>query len=107
MGRAPQRPAVRGSQAWLQRLVEQRPAALDAAIGLGPLDWLSPLAGDGYAEYSDCAFLGRVSLELPSVKLSSFWPSGGPVWDGIARSSEGVSVLIEAKAHPHELRTTS
>lgn len=38
--------------------------------------------------------------------LDSFWPAGGPVWDGLARTSFGTSVLIEAKSHVSEMVST-
>jgi len=48
--------------------------------------------------------LKKLDLERLKPKLSSFWPKGGPVWDGL-----GVNVdtkerfLVEAKAHIPEL----
>lgn len=41
-------------------------------------------------------------LRVPRT-LSDFWPSGGPVWDGLARTSAGRSLLVEAKANVPEL----
>jgi len=31
--------------------------------------------------------------------LESFWPKGGPVWDGLARTSSDEFLLVEAKSH--------
>ena len=106
MGRIVQKRASRGSQRWLQELVEQRSSVLDDAIGLGPLEWLSPLADDAFSEYRDQAFIDRLGVDLERRSLASFWPHGGPVWDGLARTAGGASVLIEAKAHVHELTSS-
>ena len=106
MGRIPQKRATRGSQHWLQQLVEGQSAVLDDAIGLGPLHWLSPLAEDAYSEYQDRAFLNRLGVQLTHRPLTSFWPRGGPVWDGLALTSSGRCVLVEAKSHRSEMAST-
>lgn len=103
MGRIVQNRATRGSQRWLQELVARDPARLDAAIGLGPLKWLSPLAADQWAEYRDQAFLELLGVDLRRRPLASFWPSGGAVWDGLAKTAAGDCVLVEAKAHASEM----
>lgn len=104
--RREQKRAERGSQRWLQRYVEHCPAALDEAIGLGPLEWLSPLANDAFAEYQDQAFLDRLGIVLPTRSLQSFWPTRGPVWDGLAHAADGTCILVEARAHTAELAST-
>jgi len=93
MSRIEQGPAKKGSQKWIQRLVDKKPDILNFLIreqlNLPDTDtiiWLSPLAGDGYAEYRDQAFLDLLGITLPRVSLSDFWPSRGPVWDGLGRS---------------------
>ena len=60
--RVPQKPGTKGSQKWMQVLVNQAPYVLDRAIArelnLTPaekIQWLSPLADDAYAEYRDQA----------------------------------------------------
>lgn len=103
MGRIEQQAATRGSQYWLQTLVANSPSRLDSAIGLGALEWLSPLVSDDLSEYRDSAFLARLGLSLGKRSLDAFWPSGGPVWDGLARARDGACVLIEAKAHIPEM----
>jgi len=73
-----------------------------AALGLAPSDqilWKSPIRDDGYAEYCDQEFLNRLDLPSPKVPLKSFWPSGGPCWDGLARTVSGKCILVEAKAY--------
>lgn len=106
MGRIAQGCATRGSQRWLQEYVNGRREELDAVVGLGPLEWLSPLAEDDFAEYRDGAFLTRLGVELERRRLASFWPRGGPVWDGLARTAAGACVLVEAKAHVSELASS-
>lgn len=43
--------------------------------------------------------LGRCSGQL----VGEFWPKGGPVWDGLAKTNDGTVLLFEAKAHISEL----
>jgi hypothetical protein len=54
---------------------------------------------DDYAEYRDRAFIERLGVTLEQTPLNAFWPRGGPVWDGLARTDRGQVVLVEAKAH--------
>jgi hypothetical protein len=103
MGRFPQSICSKGSQRWLQWLVNEASDRLDAAIGLGPIDWRSPLRADDYAEYRDDAFIDRVGVVPARRPLSAFWPRGGPQWDGLGRAASGEVVLVEAKAHLNEL----
>jgi len=103
LGRIVQPPATRGSQRWLQELVRDNSSLLDSVVGLGSLEWLSPLAEDDYAEYRDQAFLDRLGVSLDTRPLESFWPAGGPVWDALARTPFGINVLVEAKAHVSEM----
>ena len=98
--------ALRGSQRWLQLAVNRCPDVIDDAIsgsmGLDQhekIEWLSPLESEDFIEYRDQAFLERLDLGPQHRKLSDFWPARGPVWDGLARTSAGRSLLIEAKAN--------
>jgi hypothetical protein len=98
--------AARGSQFWLQKLVNERPEAFNKAIGdAAPalagqtIEWVSPLASENYREYRDLAFLKKLDVQLPERPLDKFWPRGGPVWDGLARTSAGEVLLVEAKSH--------
>ena len=77
-----QGPAVKGSQMWIQKLVDEKPDLLTSLIrthlnlpDTDTIAWLSPLAADGYAEYRDQAFLELMNIELPNVSPSHFWPS--------------------------------
>lgn len=102
--------ATKGSQNWLQVAVNERPAVLNRAIveaaGLDPstsIEWVSPLAAENYREYRDGDFIERIKAELPHRSLASVWPERGPVWDGLARTSRGDLLLVEAKAHIAEM----
>jgi hypothetical protein len=110
VSRIPQQRAARGSQKWIQKLINEKPDLLNSPIRT-QLDlpdtekttWLSPLADDEYAEYRDQAFLDLLAIKLPKVSLSDFWPSGGPVWDGLGKSDSGKVFLVEAKSHISEV----
>ena len=98
--------AHRGSQRWLQIAVNRCPDVIDDAIsratGLSQdesIEWRSPLESEDFIEYRDQAFLERLGLSPQQRRLSDFWPKRGPVWDGLARTSAGRSLLIEAKAN--------
>lgn len=110
MSRVPQKRASRGSQKWIQALVNQAPHLLDRAIApylnLSPTDkivWLSPLAEDAYAEYRDEMFLSKIAARTEVAPISGLWPTRGPQWDALGRTSRGEPLLIEAKAHIPEL----
>lgn len=106
MARIPHGPKPKGSQHWLQEIANKDRGLFERAItgaGITGVDWFSPLEADEYAEYQDEDFLRLLGLELPNRSLKSFWPGRGPVWDGLARSSSGSVLLIEAKANIPEL----
>jgi hypothetical protein len=105
--------AFAGSQLQTQLWVNERPTQLADSIATlfddletGAISWVSPMREDGYREYQDRAFLGRLGLESLDEQLADFWPGGGPVWDGLAivdgELGPGV-VLIEGKGYPGEL----
>lgn len=103
---------ARRSQRWMQFFANQQPAILNHAIrqatGIVPqtdIQWRSPLADDEFAEYFDQAFLDRLGITPGKVPLKQFWPSGGPHWDGLALTSNGEVVLVEAKANITEFAT--
>jgi hypothetical protein len=104
--------AVRGSQKWLQILINEHPELLDRVladrIGLAKderVHWLSPLRDDHYAEYRDREFLERLGVSLDLVSLRAFWPDLGPRWDALAKTDRGDLLLLEAKSHIPELVT--
>ena len=98
--------ASRGSQFWLQKLVNEQPETLNKAIGdAAPtlagqaIKWMSPLASEAYREYRDQAFLKKLDIQLSKRPLGDFWPVRGPVWDALARTSDNEVILVEAKSH--------
>ena len=99
--------ATRGSQRWIQHVVNDDPAAIDvpivAATGASSIRWVSPLREDDYAEYRDMAALDLLGIQLPNRPLDDFWPRRGPQWDALGRLADGGVVLVEAKAHIDEL----
>jgi hypothetical protein len=89
-------------------MVKQHPDVLNAAIAEAfdwhdtQIEWRSPLQGDGYAEYYDQAFLDRLGVTDLIMSLEDFWPKSGPRWDGLALTTDGRLILVEAKAHIDE-----
>jgi hypothetical protein len=101
--------AERGSQKWIQRLVNGSTEQLDRPIAHSltipikqPIEWLSPLRVAGYAEYRDAAFLECLSLSRHAASLREFWPLSGPRWDALGRT-DNTYFLVEAKANIPEL----
>src|SRR5258706_9348675 len=102
--------AQKGSQKWLQIGVDKYPETLNAAIRSSmevpsgtTIEWLSPLASEDYVEYRDEAFITKLGLSLKHRPLGEFWPTRGPVWDGLARTAMGDLLLVEAKGHIPEM----
>jgi len=113
MARFRQPKAKKGSQKWIQKLVNDKPHIMNSriwgALNLSTeedIQWFSPLKSDDYAEYRDQAFLDRLGIKLEKVPLKLFWPSGGPQWDALGKSSSGKLFLVEAKSHIGELIST-
>ncbi|MHB8070014.1 MAG: hypothetical protein ACYDIC_19150 [Desulfobaccales bacterium] len=106
----PQKRAERGSQKWIQNLVNACPSLLNEHIKekIAPLSgreicWVSPLEHD-FAEYRDKAFLNRLNLQELTEDLSQFWPKNGPQWDALGKTADDqIFLLIEAKANVPEL----
>jgi hypothetical protein len=103
--------AAAGSQRWLQLAVNLEPRLVDEPLvgslgeaGHSPLEWLCPIAAEGYKEHGDRDALKALGVAAGvQQSLVAFWPRRGPVWDGLARSAKGDLLLIEAKAHVPEL----
>jgi len=113
MARYAQPMGTRGSQKWIQKLINEKPDILSTQIrksinlpAQDSIEWLSPLKADDYAEYRDEAFLIRLGIEPGQVPLESFWPKRGPQWDALGKSSSGRLFLVEAKSHIPELLST-
>jgi hypothetical protein len=110
MARFTQHEAKKGSQKWIQKIVNDQPEILNSQIRRAlnlpegeRIEWLSPLRADAYAEYRDEAFLKLLGVKLGIVSLAEFWPKGGPQWDALGKSSSGKLLLVEAKSHISEL----
>ena len=112
--------AIKGSQLHLQNLINDNPeylnylilttsASLRAYATEHPV-WVSPLKSDNYKEYQDIEFLNAIGHPEIKKKMAGFWPSGGPVWDALAKvkghNSSGI-ILLEAKSHAKELSNPS
>ena len=109
--------AYKGSQRQIQRYVNECPVRLNRAIlacvpslatPAPQVTWVSPLDEKRCAEYSDRDFLEHLGLAELWPALRQFWPSGGPVWDGLARLRWGREhgvLLVEAKSYPEECRS--
>ena len=79
MPRVKQPKGTKGSLKWIQLLVNENPALINAplrsALGLPtdtPIDWVSALKNDDYSEYRDEAFLKKVGVEPAVRPLSDF-----------------------------------
>jgi len=112
MGRFPQFSAKKGSQKWIQKLVNEKPELLNLEIKKNIdlpakeiITWLSPLKDDEYAEYRDQDFINRLKIKQ-KVALANFWPERGPQWDALGKSDSGNLFLVEAKSHVSELIST-
>jgi hypothetical protein len=108
MSRVEQPAGSRGSLKWIQRAVNLHPQVLNEPLlaqipGAAAIEWLSPLAGDNYAEYRDGDFLDRIGAGVLRAQLAQFWPQRGPQWDALARTDRGDVLLIEAKAYIAEM----
>src|SRR5438876_8623610 len=69
------------------------------------VEWVSPIAGDDYAEYRDEDFLKRLRIDsLIKYPLNKFWPTKGPQWDALGRKGQQV-ILVEAKAYIEEFNS--
>ena len=102
--------AKKGSQRWLQIAVNEQPELLNTPLRSclnlesgDEIEWLSPLARENFIEYRDALTFERCGVQPTKRALAEFWPNRGPMWDGLARTSGGEVLLVEAKAHIQEL----
>ena len=114
MGKIIQQKGEKGSLKWIQYILNDHPDILDNSIikflpasHSQPIEWLSPLADDDYAEYRDQTFLDLLGIKLTKKELKDFWPSQGPQWDALGRIKNEAYFLIEAKAHVSEIISSS
>lgn len=94
----------KGSKFWVQTIINSdMKTELDRQIGIGEIDWISPLAEDNYVEYK--LNQNRIA-ELIGIPKSSydFWPSNQPQWDAIGMTKDTI-ILVEAKANLKELNS--
>lgn len=104
-------PAKRGSQKWIQILVNEKRHLLDSCIARelnlsedDRIDWLSPLRDEEYIEYFDQASLDKLGVKLNRKPLTDFWPKNGPHWDALGKTALSKKLLlVEAKSHIREL----
>lgn len=109
--------AYKGSQLQMQIYVNRRRDELNQAVceslpalADAEVSWVAPLEADGFVEPRDSAFLAAVEQSRLADNLATFWPKGGPVWDGLAAvriegSPAGV-LLVEGKAYPGEMKSS-
>jgi hypothetical protein len=110
MTRFHQQEASKGSQKWIQVLVNHKKDVINKEIRTSlqlpeneTIEWFSPLESENFKEYKDEEFLVKLGINLKGVKLHEFWPRSGPRWDALAKSSSGKLILVEAKSHITEL----
>jgi hypothetical protein len=101
--------ATTRSEHWLRVLVNEKQDLIDSELNKAfswheeQVYWLSPLEKDSFTEYYDEAFLDILGVADLKKPLREFWPVGGPRWDGLAKTSTGKILLIEAKAYIEEM----
>jgi hypothetical protein len=105
--------ATKGSQKWIQILINEKPDMLNRQIKTNlempedeTIDWLSPKVEDNYVEYDLKTFLKKLEKGVEELSVDRFWPKRGPQWDALGRSSSGKLFLVEAKSHIPELIST-
>jgi hypothetical protein len=110
LARFPQLKATKGSQKWIQALINEKQHILNSHLRQNlnlaedeEIQWISPLKEDDFAEYRDQAVLEKLGINLQSHLLDDFWPKGGPQWDALGTSALGKLFLVEAKSHIPEL----
>jgi hypothetical protein len=110
MARIIQKSDGRGSLKDIQILVNKNQQIIDNLLKLSFADlanqqiiWTSPIELDDYAEYRDNDFLLKVGLNPIEIRLDNFWPTKGPQWDALAKTTNGHVILVEAKANIPEV----
>ncbi len=101
--------ATKGSQKWIQILVNQKTDYLNNQIKTNlslpineKIEWRSPLAIDNYVEYKDEGFLDALGIQSLKPKLADFWPTSGPRWDALGKSSSGNLFRTSKEATKHQ-----
>jgi hypothetical protein len=104
----------KGSQKWVQEIINPRPGFLNrliqqqiASISNRKIHWSWPLEKDKFAEYRDAAFLNNLDLQEFTEELEKFWLKMGPQWDALGKTADGETfILVEAKANVSEIKST-
>ena len=94
----------KGSKYWMQTIINsEMKIELEKQIGIGNINWFSPLGEDDYVEYK---LNQNYIVNLIGIPKSfyDFWPSNQPQWDAIGMTKDEI-VLVEAKAHLQELNS--
>ncbi len=104
--------AERGSQKWVQILINQYQDRIyidlkkELELKEGEtICWKSPLKDENYREYRDEKFLEVLGLKDLTGELKKFWPDRGPRWDALAKTNKGKIILLEAKSHIAEINS--
>lgn len=109
----PQKRGTKGSQKWVQDIINACPLILDThireiipSLSGREIRWVSPLEPD-FAEYRDGDFLSSLNLQGLTEDLNQFWPKNGPQWDALGKTADDkIFFLIEAKANVPEIVST-
>jgi len=90
-----------------QLVRKSRKHLLDDLIGLGNIQWLSPLTSDSYREYHLESLMKKYPNEINMNGMDwSFWKSNRkPQWDAIGVAPDSTLILVEAKAHTSEMES--
>jgi|SRR5208337_4235227 len=107
----PQKRAPRGSQKWIQDIINVCPDLLNhhihkdiLSISGCDIKWKSPSIKNHFTEYRDADFLCEIGLTELTEKLQQFWPKNGPQWDALGKTSDDKAFfLVEAKANVPEI----
>lgn len=99
-----------GSQLHLQNLINKYPQMLNDELSRKlnkkmNIEWVSPLAIEGFKEYKDDDFLKKLDIkDKCDLKrpLKDFWPENGAHWDALGKTDEEV-FIVEAKGHIEEI----
>ena len=106
-----QKRALRGSQKWMQDIINAWPDLLNSyihkevlSISGCDIEWKSPSIKNHFAEYRDADFLCEIGLSELTEELQRFWPKNGPQWDALGKTSDNKGFfLVEAKANVPEI----
>lgn len=84
---------------------KSRKRLLDDLIGKGSIHWFSPLAKENFKEYKLKDIAKKYSEETGLNNMD--WKSKiKPQWDAIGVAEDGTLILVEAKAHTGETKSS-